>query len=345
MSNLSQIYDLDLKLLRCFCTIVDEGGFSGAQAVLNISQSMLSEHLRTLEVRLGTRLCRRGPKGFKLFPEGEVVYRAAQELFTSVELFKQRASNMNEGMGYELVIGIQDGIVENPHSRISEAIERFSQYYPNVRFKVEIMLGFQMIGRVADGLIHVGIGLLHDRFQHLSFEHLFDEPAAIYCGRQHCLFGMPEKKITRKQIESVPHSNRGHLEYFFPDHLQIAIRGDVGYGAQAHLALILSGRNIGYLPDHIAKPYVETGQLRVLRPDLTRLVNPIVAFMRPGPAEFKLTPCLVDCLVDVHMERPKNRPPMQAAVGVELKEDAMMRSPSSAPITANPDRPRAQHRY
>lgn len=337
MSNLSQIYDLDLKLLRCFCTIVDEGGFSGAQAVLNVSQSMLSEHLRTLEIRLGTRLCRRGPKGFKLFPEGEVVYRAAQELFTSVELFKQRASNINEGTGYELIVGIQDGIVENPRSRISEAIERFSQYYPNVRFKVEIMLGYQMIGRVADGLIHVGIGLLHDRFQHVSFEHLFDEPAAIYCGRQHSLFDIPEKQLTRERIESVPHSNRGHLEYFFPDRIHVATHGDVGYGAQAHLALILSGRNIGYLPDHIAQPYVGTDQLRVLRPDLTRLANPIVAFMRPGPAEFKLTPCLVDCLVDVHMERPRNKPFAQTAADARAEPDAIARNSDLLP-ESQPDR-------
>ena len=311
MSNLSQIYDLDLKLLRCFCTIVDEGGFSGAQAVLNISQSMLSEHLRTLEIRLGARLCQRGPKGFKLYPEGEAVYHAARELFASVELFKQRASNINDGMGYEIVVGIQDGVIENPHSRVPEAMERFSQYYPNVRFKLEILLGYQMIGRVADGLIHVGIGLLHDRFQHVSFEHLFDEPAAIYCGQQHPLYSLPEKQITREKIESVPHSNRGNLEYFFPDRIGIALRGDVGYGAQAHLALILSGRNIGYLPDHIAQPYVETGRLRVLRPDLTRLTNPIVAFMRPGPTEFKLSPRLVDCLVDVHMEAAVNRSPLQ----------------------------------
>lgn len=320
MSSLTQIYDLDLKLLRCFCAIVEEGGFTGAQAALNISQSMLSEHLRSLEIRLGTRLCRRGPKGFKLFPEGEVVYRAAQELFASVELFKQRASNINEGTGYELVIGIQDGIVDNPRSRISDAIERFSRYYPNVRFKVEMMLGFQMIGRVADGLIHVGIGLLNGQFQQLSYEHLFDEYAAFCCGQQHPLFDIPEKDITRERIESAAYCHRGHLEYFRLERIRLdATRGDVGYGAHAHLALILSGRNIGYVPDHIAKPYIELGRLRVLRPDITRLVNPIVAFTRPGPTEFKLTPRLVDCLVDVHMETSRKSGPSMPPASVRSR--------------------------
>ena len=79
-------------------------------------------------------------------------------MFASIELFKQRASTINETAYGELVVGIQDGIVDNPEARISEAIERFTAYYPNIRFKIEIMLGFQMAGRVADGLIHVGIG-------------------------------------------------------------------------------------------------------------------------------------------------------------------------------------------
>ena len=167
MSGPSQIYDVDLKLLRCFCAIVEEGSFTAAQAALNLSQSVLSEHLKSLEIRLGTRLCQRGPKGFKLFREGEVVYQAAKELFASIELFKQRASTINETAYGELVVGIQDGIVDNPNARISEAIERFTNYYPNIRFKIEIMLGFQMAGKVADGLIHVGIGLVTDQFEQL----------------------------------------------------------------------------------------------------------------------------------------------------------------------------------
>ena len=39
----------------------------------------MSEHLKTLEIRLGFVLCKRGPGGFKLLPEGERVYKAAVE--------------------------------------------------------------------------------------------------------------------------------------------------------------------------------------------------------------------------------------------------------------------------
>ncbi|MBH0237983.1 LysR family transcriptional regulator [Methylobrevis albus] len=309
MQNLSQIYDVDLKLLRCFCTIVEEGSFTAAQATLNLSQSMLSEYLKSLEIRLGTRLCQRGPKGFKLFREGELVYEAAKDLFASVEAFRQRASNLTEKAERELVIGIQDNIVDNPRSRVAEAIGRFEEYYPNVRFRVEVMLGFQLTGRLADGLVHVGVGIVNDHFQQLSAEYLFDEQAWICCAPEHPLFGVPDAEITPEQIASAAYAHRGNHEFYHPDRVRNeAGRGDIGHGAQAHLVLILSGRNIGYVPDHVAQAYFATGQLRPLRPDITRLVNPISAITGPSTADFKLARRFVDCLVDLHMEAAEAAP-------------------------------------
>ncbi len=303
MSNLSQIYDVDLKLLRCFCTIVEEKSFTAAQVALNLSQSSLSEYLKSLEVRLGARLCQRGPKGFKLFKEGELVYAAAKELFQSIETFKQKASNVNEQAPYELSIGIQDAIVDNPQSRIPEAINRFSQYYPNVRFRTETMIGFQLAGRVADGMLHVGVGLVYGQFQQLTFEHLFDEAGWMCCGVGHPLFDVPDGELTRETIESAAYCNRGHLEPYHPERAQQqSTCGDIGHGAQAQLTLILSGRNVGYVLDHMAQSYIDSGRLRRLRPDIVRLVNPVGAVVGPAAQDFKLASRFVDCLVDVHME-------------------------------------------
>ncbi|QFR34936.1 LysR family transcriptional regulator [Ancylobacter sp. TS-1] len=308
MSNLSQIYDVDLKLLRYFCTIVEERSFTAAQAALNLSQSTLSESLKTLEIRLGTRLCRRGPKGFKLFREGEEVYRAAKELFASIEAFKQKASNVNQSVAYELCVGIQDGIVENPSARIHEAIRRFSQYYPNVRFRMEVMLGFQLTGRVADGMVHVGIGLVNEQYPQLIYQHLFDEQGYMCCGDRHPLFTVPDDELTMADIEAASYCNRGHLEYYHPERTRSGtFSGDIGLGIQSQLALILSGRNIGYVLDHTAEPLFAAGALRALRPDLMRIVNPITAMVGPGAADFRLARRFVDCLIDVHMELGESR--------------------------------------
>ena len=45
--------DIDLRLIRIFCTIVESNGFAGAQIALNMGQSTLSTHLAALEAKLG----------------------------------------------------------------------------------------------------------------------------------------------------------------------------------------------------------------------------------------------------------------------------------------------------
>lgn len=303
MAHLRQLYDVDLKLLRTFCTIVEEGSFAAAQITLNLSQSALSEYLKSLETRLGTRLCQRGPKGFKLYREGELVYQAARELFSSIEAFKQRAADLNGGQGCELTIAVQDGIIENPDARVTEAVTRFSDYYPGACLRIEISFGLKLAGRIADGSVDVGICLLHDRLKTLAVEPLMEEPADLYCSDRHPLFEVPEPELTRECIDAAAYCHRGQFEYFHPsDGEPFARRGDVGHGAHAQLALVLSGRNIGYLPTHIARDFCASGRLRALRPDLMRIVNPIVAVTGRLTPDFKLARSFVDCLVDCHME-------------------------------------------
>jgi hypothetical protein len=57
---LNTVRSLDLKLLKVFVAVVENGGFSAAQASLNVGQSTISGYMRDLELRLGMRLCNRG---------------------------------------------------------------------------------------------------------------------------------------------------------------------------------------------------------------------------------------------------------------------------------------------
>lgn len=46
---LRNVTDLDLRLLRIFACVVKCGGFTAAQAELNMSQSNISMHIASLE--------------------------------------------------------------------------------------------------------------------------------------------------------------------------------------------------------------------------------------------------------------------------------------------------------
>jgi len=304
MSKLRQVSDLDLKLLRSFVEIADRGGFAAAQSTLNISQSVMSEHLKTLEIRLGFTLCKRGPGGFKLMPEGQEVYKAAQQLFSAIDGFRSHLGDIGDEVSGELIIGVEDEVISNPACRLPEALRQFTvEVGRRVRFRVEVMVGYQTLSHVADGSAQLGISASDARARDVCLQRLFDETVLLYCATGHPLFSLPDGQITEAQIAEQPYSSRGHLELKDLAGITHGFRlGDVGLGAQAQLALVLSGRDVGYLPAHLVKPLVAQGRLRAIRPDLTRRVIPVNVATRDSGPHIKLVSRLRACLIAVHDE-------------------------------------------
>ncbi|MBA8910548.1 LysR family transcriptional regulator [Aminobacter ciceronei] len=313
MSKLRQLSDVDLRLLRVFVVIVDQGSFAGAQGQLNISQSVLSENLKSLEIRLGIRLCERGPGGFRVLPEGQQVYKSAKRLFAAVEEFKTDLSDVGEGLAGDLSLAIEDDVMTNPDCRIPLAIGTFLRDHGRrVRLKIEVMAGFQVLSRVADGSAHVGVTVAVDRTKTRGLDSyaLFMETLRLCCGRGHELFSVPTPKIEAEQLLQFQYSSRGHLE---PDNflgaLATGYEGDIGLGAQAQLALVLSGRNIGYIPEHVAAPYVTSGEMRYIgQEEQARRTNGVVAVTRTKNQDVKMIDLFVRQLAKSHGIAAKGSP-------------------------------------
>ena len=62
--------DIDLRLIRIFCTIVDCSGFAGAQIALNMAQSTLSTHLSVARSQARLEALRPGPGRVPADPGG-----------------------------------------------------------------------------------------------------------------------------------------------------------------------------------------------------------------------------------------------------------------------------------
>jgi len=68
---------LDLRRLRYYLTICEQGSISAAARELNVAQPALSYHVSELERICKLSLLHRGPNGIQLTPEGEVLRRHA----------------------------------------------------------------------------------------------------------------------------------------------------------------------------------------------------------------------------------------------------------------------------
>ena len=71
---------MDFKQLESFVAAVDEGSFSNAAERLQLSQSMVTIHIRNLEMELGTRLLNRTTRSMELSPAGRTFYGYARQM-------------------------------------------------------------------------------------------------------------------------------------------------------------------------------------------------------------------------------------------------------------------------
>ncbi|WP_404953351.1 LysR family transcriptional regulator [Streptomyces sp. 147326] len=98
---------MDLRALRCFVAVAEEGHFGRAAARLHLAQPPLSRRIRELEADLGCRLFDRVPTGARLTPAGEVLLAEARDLLERAERARERVRAAEAGR--VLVLGVVAG--------------------------------------------------------------------------------------------------------------------------------------------------------------------------------------------------------------------------------------------
>ena len=76
---------MDLRRLRLFLAVVDEGGFTRAAQAEFVSQPSVSQAIRELEAELGTPLFHRVGRGVTLTAAGEALVGPARQTLRDVE--------------------------------------------------------------------------------------------------------------------------------------------------------------------------------------------------------------------------------------------------------------------
>ena len=298
---LGRVSDVDIRLLRVFRSVVACGGVSAAELELNIGRSTISRHLTDLELRLGIKLCDRGPGGFALTDEGQRVYEASSRLLAAISDFQADVHEVHQRLTGHLAIAFFDKTVTNPEVKISEGIKLFDDVAPEVTLEVHVEPINVIESGVLDGRFHLGIIPTHRSSSSLGYYSLYSEQMYLYCGAGHPLFERNDKRLTRRDITQHKYTGfRFHSANMMVGRdLKLKRAADV-YTEEALAALILSGRYIGFLPDHFAEIFVQRGTMRILRPDIYKYRTSFAAIVRRSPKPSRLVATLLDCLCRAH---------------------------------------------
>nr|WP_178125056.1 MULTISPECIES: LysR family transcriptional regulator [unclassified Pseudomonas] len=279
------MHDVDLKLLRVFAAIVKCGGFSAAQAALNVGQSTISEQMTHLETRLGVKLCLRGRSGFRLTEQGVAIHEATQRLLSAVEHFCLDADVLKQHISGQLNLGIIDTTITDPDSPLPRTTQRFVSRGHDVHLNVYVGSPAELEERVLDGRLHLAIGHFPTRVPGLLHALLYHEALGLYCGRRHPLFG--SKVEQPALLDELAHSRivvRGYMQQYDLEHLGVSKAAATVDNIEALAILIISGAYVGFLPMHFAAQWVTTGEMQQLAPVSMGLLSPFDVITRRSSA-------------------------------------------------------------
>jgi DNA-binding transcriptional LysR family regulator len=276
---LGNLSESDIRELRVFAKVVEAGGFSAAQIELNISQSTISTHMTALEQRLGMRLCKRGRSGFSLTDKGQLIYQAAQRLFAALDEFRSEAGAARNCYTGNLALGIVDNLTNNPSCRLHHVIAKMNQLAPEVQISIGVASPSEIERAVLEGRFDLGLGACGRHSPYLSYDDLFDERQVLYCGRGHELF----VRSHTVDISDLKNQQFARRAYTAPDHFPLGVKlpsTAVADLMESVAVFIMSGRYIGFLPEHFAQPWVTQDLMRPLLEKDLSYQNPIYLVLR-----------------------------------------------------------------
>lgn len=121
---------MELRHLRYFVVVADEGHFTRAAERLGIQQPPLSQQIRALESELGFALFRRHPKGASLTTGGAVFLKEAKAILASVSDGAARALRAASGTEGSLSIGFTSSAAAHP--LIPRIVRAYRAAWPSV---------------------------------------------------------------------------------------------------------------------------------------------------------------------------------------------------------------------
>lgn len=135
-----------LTSLTVFGQVVDSGGFSAAGRRLNMSVTMVSNHIQSLEDRLGVRLLNRTTRKVSLTEIGKAYYERSRQILVDLDEADRIADSLHSAPRGTLKVHASVHIVRF----LSPVFEEFLTLYPGV--SLDLTTGERMIDIVEEGI-------------------------------------------------------------------------------------------------------------------------------------------------------------------------------------------------
>ncbi|MDT2661921.1 LysR family transcriptional regulator [Enterococcus hulanensis] len=146
---------MEIRLLRYFWAVAQEGNISRASRILNITQPTLSRQIKELEERIGAPLFHREKNRLRLTKDGYFLKERAEEILALDEKLEQAFSaQRNEQLSGTISIGC----VEADNSdTVAMLLEELISDYPQIQFNLVTGTSDDISDRLEKGILDLAI--------------------------------------------------------------------------------------------------------------------------------------------------------------------------------------------
>ena len=145
---------MEIRHLRYFVAVADEGHMTRAAARLGIQQPPLSQQIRALENALATQLFIRHPKGVTLTDAGRVFLAEARRVLSDMTAIEQRMNRVAQGIEGVLRVGFTSSAAA--HAYTPEALRACRSRFPAIELVLSENNAAEISEGVAGGRLHCG---------------------------------------------------------------------------------------------------------------------------------------------------------------------------------------------
>ncbi len=126
---------MELRHLRYFVAVAEEGHITRAAQHLGIQQPPLSQQIRALEAELQVQLFRRKPRGVELTQAGQTLYAEAQAILRQVDRAVSAARRTARGEAGQIGLGFTSSASFHPF--VPRLIRDYREAHPGVALSLE----------------------------------------------------------------------------------------------------------------------------------------------------------------------------------------------------------------
>lgn len=145
---------MDIRQLKYFLAIAEEGQITSAARKLQMAQPPLSQQLKLLEEELGVQLVERGPRSIQLTEAGMILRERAQQILDLTDSTTRELKDFVKGIYGTLSIGT---VSSSGATLLQERLIEFHQVYSGVKFEIHEGNTYRIIDLLNKGIVEVGI--------------------------------------------------------------------------------------------------------------------------------------------------------------------------------------------